>query len=51
VDRPSAQRLTCAECDRPWFDPAERWRAFLDDEVEARLFCPGCAESEGFGDS
>jgi DNA-directed RNA polymerase subunit RPC12/RpoP len=45
-----AAALECAECGRPWFDPADRWRSFLDDEDEPRLYCPRCGEAE-FGDS
>lgn len=41
---------TCAECGRPWVDAAERWRSYLDDEDEPRLYCPRCGEAE-FGDS
>jgi hypothetical protein len=41
---------TCAECGQPWLDPAERWRSFLDDEDEPRLYCPEHAEAE-FGSS
>jgi hypothetical protein len=41
--------LVCANCDRSWADPQERWAAFLDVDDEVALFCPACAESE-FGD-
>jgi hypothetical protein len=37
---------TCVECSRPWLDPDERWRSYLDHEDELRLFCPDCAERE-----
>jgi hypothetical protein len=30
----------------PWIDAEERWRSLLDDEGEARLFCPECAREE-----
>jgi hypothetical protein len=37
---------TCGQCGRPWFNEGERWRSYLDDEEEPRLYCSGCAERE-----
>jgi hypothetical protein len=37
---------TCAECGRPWLDPAESWRSYLTIDDEAPLYCPGCADRE-----
>jgi hypothetical protein len=31
---------TCVECGRPWFDTAERWRSYLEDDGTRRRFCP-----------
>jgi len=36
----------CLECDRPWLDGREHWRAYLDDEGELLLYCPACASRE-----
>jgi hypothetical protein len=37
----------CAECGRLWLpDDKDRWRGYLDDAEEVRLFCPECAERE-----
>jgi len=45
--------LVCAECDRPWLDPAERWIADLmvgdednEEELETNVWCPDCAARE-----
>jgi|1185.fasta_scaffold1301663_1 hypothetical protein len=42
------RRLCCVECERPWLDPPERWRAYLTDEDpgEAVFYCPECARRE-----
>jgi DNA-directed RNA polymerase subunit RPC12/RpoP len=40
---------TCVNCGRPWIDAASRWRSYLDDEGEQRLYCPECSSRE-FGD-
>jgi hypothetical protein len=37
---------TCANCGRPWLDPAEHWRSRLDIDDEPRLFYPECDERE-----
>jgi hypothetical protein len=47
---PAVSPPTCTECGRPWFDPKQWWRAFLDDEDEPRLYCPKHAEAE-FGEA
>ena len=43
--------LHCAECDRRWDDPRDRWRAYVteDDAPECVLYCQECACRE-FGD-
>ena len=40
--------LSCEECRRPWFDPCERWRLYLDDDEPANAvpYCPVCAARE-----
>ena len=43
--RPSTP-LTCAECGTVADSAAQGWRAYLDDEDTAVLFCPDCAERE-----
>jgi hypothetical protein len=50
-ERPSTDRLVCAECGRQADVQAEGWRAYLTDDEpkEIRTFCPDCAEHE-FGD-
>jgi hypothetical protein len=35
--------LTCGNCGRPWPDRDDRWRSYLDDEGNANVFCPDCA--------
>src|SRR5262245_26595904 len=42
--------LECAECGRLSEPGASGWRAYLDDDGQAVMFCPECAERE-FGDS
>jgi hypothetical protein len=39
----------CLECNRPWLDGTERWRAYVDSEGDVLLYCPRCASRE-FGD-
>jgi hypothetical protein len=36
----------CLECNRPWLDSAERWRAYIDGDGEILIYCPGCASRE-----
>jgi hypothetical protein len=40
--------LVCQECRRPWLDPHERWRLYLDDDEprSAVPYCPNCASRE-----
>jgi hypothetical protein len=38
--------LVCAECGRPSEPGAEGWRAYLDDDGNAVMFCPDCAGRE-----
>jgi hypothetical protein len=38
--------IVCAECERPWTDPNERWRSYLTIDDEAALYCPECADAE-----
>jgi hypothetical protein len=40
--------LVCVECRRPWLDPQERWRLYLDpDETGCTVpYCQLCAERE-----
>jgi hypothetical protein len=40
VDPITVTPPTCVECGRPWFDPAERWRVYLDDEDTPWLLLP-----------
>jgi hypothetical protein len=42
------QVFVCQECRRPWLDPHERWRLYLDDEEPAQTvpYCPACASRE-----
>lgn len=44
--------LVCEECRRPWFDPHERWRMYLDSDEppHAVPYCPDCAAREFDGD-
>ena len=44
--------LSCEECRRPWFDPYERWRLYLDPEEPGLTvpYCPDCAAREFDGD-
>jgi hypothetical protein len=44
--------LVCEECRRPWLDPHERWRMYLDTEEppHAVPYCPNCAAREFDGD-
>jgi hypothetical protein len=54
MDEPEARPLRCAECGREADDTARGWRALHgretpEDEPEAFVFCPGCAERE-FGE-
>jgi hypothetical protein len=36
----------CLECDRPWIDRFERWRAYVSDEGQLLVYCPACATRE-----
>jgi hypothetical protein len=56
LDGPRVTPATCAECGRPWFNPAERWRSYVV-AADAReyefggpdvtvLVCPECDERE-----
>jgi hypothetical protein len=40
--------LVCQECHRPWLDPQERWRMYLDSDEPALAvpYCPACASRE-----
>ncbi|MFL5921811.1 MAG: hypothetical protein ACJ75Q_11310 [Gaiellaceae bacterium] len=44
--------LVCQECRRPWLEPRERWRMYLDsDELPYGVpYCPDCAAREFDGD-
>lgn len=45
--------LHCQECLRPWLDPGERWRLYLDADVQPALavpYCAACASREFDGD-
>jgi hypothetical protein len=44
--------LVCVECRRPWLDPQERWRMYLDSDEPAHAvpYCPTCASREFDGD-
>jgi hypothetical protein len=50
TDEARGARLVCAECGRESPPDARRWRASLDDDGNAVMFCPECAEAE-FGDT
>ena len=45
-DPPAEDRLVCAECGRESEPDAAGWRAYLDDDDQAVMFCPECAERE-----
>lgn len=36
----------CLECERLWVDDTEHWRAYLDEDDQLLLYCPGCASRE-----
>jgi hypothetical protein len=38
--------IQCANCGRPWLDPDERWRSYVDIEGEVVAFCPERARRE-----
>ena len=40
--------LVCQECHRPWLDPQERWRMYLDSDEPALAvpYCPAGASRE-----
>jgi hypothetical protein len=40
--------LFCVECRRPWLDPRERWRVYLDLDEPAHgvPYCADCAVRE-----
>jgi|EndMetStandDraft_7_1072992.scaffolds.fasta_scaffold892802_1 hypothetical protein len=44
--------LSCEECRRPWLDPCERWRLYLDPEEPGLTvpYCSDCAAREFDGD-
>ena len=44
--------VACQECRRPWLDPCERWRMYLDadEPLQAVPYCPECAAREFDGD-
>ena len=44
--------LVCEECRRPWLDPHERWRMYLDadESPHAVPYCSNCAAREFDGD-
>jgi hypothetical protein len=45
--------LHCQECLRPWLDPSERWRLYLDEDLQPALvvpYCADCASREFDGD-
>jgi hypothetical protein len=42
--------LICVQCGKPAEPRAEGWKAYLDDDDIAVLFCPDCTERE-FGES
>ena len=44
----STRLLVCQECARPWLDPRERWRLYVDpDEAACTVpYCQICAERE-----
>jgi hypothetical protein len=43
--------LHCQECLRPWLDPRERWRLYLDEDVQLPVpYCADCASREFDGD-
>jgi hypothetical protein len=45
--------LHCQECLRPWLDPGERWRLYLDEDNQPALavpYCADCASREFDGD-
>ena len=44
----SIQVLVCQECRRPWLDPSERWRLYVDPDepVQTVPYCQLCAERE-----
>jgi RNase P subunit RPR2 len=43
-----ALRILCIECQRPWLDPGQRWRAYTADDEntkpEVGFYCPTCGE-------
>lgn len=49
ADRPG-RRLVCAECGDESEAGAVGWRAYLDDDGAARIFCPRCSPREFDGD-
>jgi hypothetical protein len=44
----STRLLACQECGRPWLDPRERWRLYVDTDEPAQTvpYCPRCADRE-----
>jgi hypothetical protein len=49
-DPPAEAPLVCAECGLESPPDAASWRAYLDDDGAAVMFCPECAARE-FGDA
>jgi hypothetical protein len=45
-DPPAEALLVCAECGTESPPDAASWRAYLDDDGAAVMFCPDCAERE-----
>lgn len=41
-------RVCCVECGREW-QAGELWRLLFSDVREVVIYCPRCAEREGFG--
>jgi hypothetical protein len=44
----STRLLVCQECIRPWLDPRERWRLYVDPDERGQTvpYCPQCADRE-----
>jgi hypothetical protein len=45
-DPPAEAPLVCAECGPESPPDAKGWRAYLDDDGAAAMFCPECAARE-----
>jgi hypothetical protein len=46
TDQADLRQLVCAECGARSDACALEWRAYLDDEEAAVVFCPDCARRE-----